>query len=128
MSQIAFKQIHHVSFLVKNLEVSLDFYCNILSLKKKDNRPDFGFDGAWLAINDSQEIHLMVLDNPDPIDNRPAHGGRDRHAAFSVEDIKPLQAALDSNDINYTLSKSGRAALFVRDPDSNTLEFIEATS
>jgi hypothetical protein len=27
--------------------------------------------------------------------------------------------------VSYTASKSGRAALFCRDPDANTLEFVE---
>jgi glyoxylase I family protein len=32
--------------------------------------------------------------------------------------------ALDGARIAYTLSRSGRAALFCRDPDGNALEFI----
>ena len=33
--------------------------------------------------------------------------------------------ALDANKIEYTKSKSGRPAIFFRDPDSNTLEVVE---
>lgn len=125
MNAISYHQIHHVTMLCKDLNESLDFYCGVLNFEKKHNRPDLGFDGAWLAVNSQQEIHLMALENPDPVDGRPAHGGRDRHAAFAVHYLPPLQQQLENHNIPYTKSKSGRAALFVRDPDGNALEFIE---
>ncbi|MEE9302707.1 MAG: VOC family protein [Thiotrichaceae bacterium] len=124
---IRITKIHHVSFLVKDLQVALAFYCDLLNIEKKPNRPAMSFAGAWLKINELQEIHLLELDNPDPTKNRPDHGGRDRHAAFSIEKLAPLQAILEKNDISYTMSHSGRLALFTRDPDGNALEFIEST-
>lgn len=126
MSKIVINSIHHVSFIVKDLAVSLAFYCDILKLEKKTNRPEMNFKGAWLVVNSSQEIHLLALNNPDPLEGRPEHGGRDRHAAFNIEKLAPLQELLDDNRIPYTMSKSGRPALFTRDPDSNALEFIES--
>ena len=38
-----------------------------------------------------------------------------------------LKARLDAAGVKYSVSKSGRAALFCRDPDANTLEFVEAS-
>ena len=35
---------------------------------------------------------------------------------MGVEDLGPLIAKLDANNITYTLSKSGRPAVFFRDP------------
>ena len=35
------------------------------------------------------------------------------------------QGKLEAAGIDYTLSQSGRAALFTRDPDANALEIIE---
>jgi glyoxylase I family protein len=70
-------------------------------------------------------VHLIELPNPDPITGRPAHGGRDRHVALHVDSIDVLRADLDQADISYTLSVSGRKALFCRDRDGNALEFIE---
>ena len=67
----------------------------------------------------------MQLPNPDPVSGRPAHGGRDRHIAMAVSDLQALIHNLDTHKIDYTLSKSGRAALFIRDPDGNALELIE---
>jgi glyoxylase I family protein len=45
--------------------------------------------------------------------------------AFSVQDLEKLRARLDASGIACTQSRSGRRALFCRDPDMNALEFIE---
>ncbi len=117
--------ILHTSFIVKDTRQALDFYCSILKLKIDSSRADLGFRGAWLNVG-SQQIHLLELPNPDPTENRPEHGGRDRHTAFSITDLDKLIEVLSENDIPYTVSKSGRKALFCRDPDENALEFIQA--
>jgi len=39
-----------------------------------------------------------------------------------------LAGRLDAAGISYTPSRSGRAALFCRDPDGNALEFIGGRS
>ena len=116
--------MHHVSMLVKNTEISLRFYVDVLEMQVIA-RPDLGFPGAWLGIG-GQQIHLLELPNPDPVENRPAHGGRDRHLAMTVTDLSGLTHRLERAGIAFTLSKSGRAALFCRDPDGNGLEFIQA--
>ena len=69
----------------------------------------------------------MELPNPDPsnLDQRPEHGGRDRHFCVGVESVDALEADLKSKDVPYTASKSGRKAIFFRDPDANTLECVE---
>lgn len=55
---------------------------------------------------------------------RPEHGGRDRHVALSCPDLDGLIARLEVAGIPYTRSRSGRAALFCRDPDGNAIELI----
>jgi glyoxylase I family protein len=119
-----FIAIHHTSFIISDIERAKHFYHDLLGLPISKARPDFSFDGLWLVINDHQQIHLMQLDNPDPLE-RPSHGGRDRHTAFKVRDLSLIQMHLDENKIAYTISQSGRQALFCRDPDGNTLEIME---
>jgi len=68
---------------------------------------------------------LLELPNPDPSDGRPAHGGRDRHVALTVRDVAATAAALERAGVGYTRSRSGRPALFCRDPDGNALELVE---
>ena len=116
--------LHHASLLVANVDASLAFYCGVLGLDPIE-RPNLGFAGAWLALGDKQQLHLLELPNPDPITGRPIHGGRDRHVALTTPDISVVKAALDAAQVRYTLSISGRKALFCRDPDGNAIEIIE---
>lgn len=118
--------MHHVGILCENLERSLDFYQNILGLEINEARPHdkLPYRGAWLWVG-SEMIHLMELPNPDPFDGRPEHGGRDRHTCVAIRDVSKLKDILDKAGIPYTLSRSGRPAIFFRDPDSNALEFTQ---
>ena len=117
--------IHHASLMVADTARALDFYCGLLGLAQDDSRPDLGYPGAWLWVG-KRQIHLIELPNPDPVSGRPAHVGRDRHTALHITDLDALRAALERSGIAFTLSRSGRRALFCRDPDGNGLEFIEA--
>ena len=119
-----FQSIHHISFVISNLKSSFVFYNEVLELEVDEKRPNLSFDGYWFAINETQQIHLLLVDNFDPV-KRPEHGGRDRHAAFRVKNIDQIALRLDTYKISYTLSQSGRRALFVRDPDGNTLELMQ---
>lgn len=116
--------LHHASVIVADLKRSLAFYCDVLGLRVDSSRPDLGFQGAWLTVG-GQQVHLLELTNPDPVSGRPAHGGRDRHFALNIRNLDALRQTLDAAGVAYTLSKSGRRALFCRDPDGNALEFIE---
>lgn len=120
---IDYRGIAHSSFLVNRLEESLAFYCDTLGMTLDSSRPDPGYPGAWLSVGD-QQIHLLQLQNPDPLENRPEHGGRDRHTAILVKGFKELKEKLIRTKVDITMSRSGRQALFCRDPDGNTLEII----
>ena len=117
--------ILHATFLTSDLTKSRAYYEGVLGLRPDSNRPAMSYDGVWYDVAPNQQIHLMLLPNPEAGLQRPAHGGRDRHVALAVSDIAKLIARLDQAGIVYTLSQSGRRALFCRDPDENTLEFIE---
>ena len=116
--------LHHASLLVADTGVALTFYHDLLGLQPDPERPALGYPGAWLRVGRAQ-IHLLELPNPDPVQGRPAHGGRDRHTALTVTALAPLEGRLQRMGIDYTLSRSGRRALFCRDPDGNALELIE---
>lgn len=120
------KSIAHTSFLVADLEVSLQFYTELLDLKVNKTRPEFAYGGAWLDIGESgQQIHLMSLPNPDKESVRPDHGGRDKHVALVVDNVEALADRLEQAGVDVSRSKSGRPAFFCRDPDGNALEFAE---
>lgn len=116
--------ILHTSFLSTDLTRSRAFYEGVLGLRPDLKRPSMSFDGVWYNVAPHQQIHLLLLPNPETGLQRPVHGGRDRHVALAVSDIAQLIARLEQAGIAYTLSSSGRRALFCRDPDNNALEFI----
>ena len=122
MANIA--QFLHCSLLVSDLDKARGFYEGVLGLVPSQLRPKMRFDGVWYEIG-AQQIHLLVL--PDPYRDAilPEHGGNDRHIALGVKDIGTLQKSLEYANVSYTLSQSGRSALFCRDPDGNALEFVE---
>lgn len=118
--------MHHVGLLCENLERSLAFYRDVLGLEMNPDRPDdkLPYRGAWLWVG-PEMIHLMELPNPDPLEGRPAHGGRDRHFCVGIQDLDGLVGRLEGAGVEYTMSMSGRRAMFFRDPDMNVLEFVE---
>jgi len=115
----------HAGLLVSDLARAKAFYESVLGLQLCPNRPELPYPGEWYDLGGGQQLHLMQLPNPDAGSVRPEHGGRDRHIALAVRNMDALKNRLDAAGVKYTPSKSGRAALFCRDPDANTLEFVE---
>src|SRR5688500_9886093 len=52
------RAVHHVSINVDNVEAAVRFYVDVLGLVPRDDRPDFGFGGAWLDAG-AQQVHLI---------------------------------------------------------------------
>lgn len=121
-----FGGLHHCGVIVKNTEISKNFYLNVFGFTDVTHlRPNtLPYPGAFIQCGVSQ-IHLMELPNPDEASIRPAYGGRDRHIAISVNSIELLSKRLASHGLEFKVSSSGRSALFCRDPDGNAYEFVE---
>lgn len=117
----------HATVIAADLVRSRAFYGGILGLQENPARPNMSFDGIWYDVGPDQMIHLMQVPNPETGLQRPAHGGRDRHTALAIDNIDELVTRLEAAGIPYSLSKSGRRALFCRDPDDNALEFAEVS-
>lgn len=114
----------HVSIIVKNAQASLAFYQRLLEVTLLQ-RPDLGFPGYWVDLYAGQSLHIMQLPNPNDDTQRPEHGGRDYHFALRVDTIDGYAEKLDQMGMAYTLSQSGRKALFVKDLDNNAFELFE---
>jgi len=123
-NQSLIKAIDHCSLIVANIGKALEFYKGILDLEVDESRPDLGYPGAWLQLGNAQ-IHLLEVPNPDSVENRPEHGGRDHHVALQASNLDIVIQRLEAAAINYSKSKSGRAALFCRDFDGNAIELVE---
>jgi glyoxylase I family protein len=116
---------NHVSVLVDDTARALAFYRDVLGLSPDPGRPSLPYPGAWLELGRGQQIHLLELGRPGR-DAGGRHGGRDYHLALDVADLDAAVAALETAGVAYTLSRSGRRALFCRDPDGNAIELVEA--
>ena len=117
--------LDHISIIVSDAEASLNFYQDLLGLECL-KRPDLGFPGYWLNLHKGQTIHIMQLDNPFSDVVRPKHGGRDFHFALRVDDLDKFVQKLTNMKQDFTLSQSGRKALFARDLDNNTFELFQS--
>ncbi|QCU90198.1 VOC family protein [Thiomicrorhabdus sediminis] len=116
--------LDHISIIVKDAEASLKFYQALLGVELM-SRPNLGFPGYWVDFFAGQSLHIMQIADPNEGTKRPEHGGRDYHFAIRVDDLSSFQDKLDAMQHSYTLSKSGRRALFTRDLDNNALELLE---
>ncbi|MES0372400.1 MAG: VOC family protein [Mariprofundaceae bacterium] len=119
-------RLHHVALIVSDLERSAEFYEGVLGLER-ELRPDLGFPGLFYGLGSGQQIHLMQIDNPYDGCELPDHGGRDFHVALATDDLDDLISKLEVAGIIYSRSRSGRAAIFFRDPDGNAIEMIKET-
>ncbi|MDQ7004660.1 MAG: VOC family protein [Ghiorsea sp.] len=118
---------HHVAIIVSDLDKAAKVYGGILGLEQ-DTRPDLNFEGLFYSLGNGQQLHIMLLDNPDAQSMKPQHGGRYRHFALAVSDLDEIKHQLDVAALSYTVSKSGRAALFFYDFDGNAIELVQVTS
>lgn len=115
-------QLLHAALLVQDLERSRQFYGEVLGLTEC-SRP-FDFPGAWYQIG-PQQLHIMV--SPDYVARQAnqERWGRNRHVALAVSDLEDYQTQFTAAGVTYQLSHSGRAALFVHDPDGNIIELSQ---
>jgi glyoxylase I family protein len=109
----------HAAVVVTDLEKSDHFYGALLGLAVVDRQ--LKFPGRWYQIGNVQ-VHLIANDGLPDQSNKPEKWGRDRHLAFAVTDLDAMQAKLTEAGYPCQASASGRAALFVQDPDGNMIE------
>jgi glyoxylase I family protein len=112
-------QCLHTAILVSDLAAAEQFYGTVLGLPKIDRV--LKFPGAWYQVGDYQ-IHLMVDATVQVPCRNAEKWGRNAHIAFCVADLEAAKAQLLAQGCPIQMSASGRAALFTRDPDGNTIE------
>ncbi|MED3563385.1 VOC family protein [Bacillus xiapuensis] len=120
---IQYKELHHVSLSVSDLERAKHFYSKILCLPELP-RPDFDFEGAWYGIG-QQQLHLIVLPASQTIRSQKYLSSREGHFALRVANFKDTINWLKENSVEILEklnSKSGFAQIFCADPDGNLIE------
>ena len=117
----------HTMVRVKNIEESLDFYCNKLGLKEvrrvenKKGRFTLIFLGAE---NSDEKTGLLELTyNWDPEEYT---GGRNfGHLAYSVKNIYEVCEQLMSNGVTINRPPRDGHMAFIRSPDGISLEILQ---
>ena len=129
--------IHHVSLPVTDLERSVGFYREILGLRQIE-RPPFGFPGAWFAVGESQQLHLIVHDGA-TFRGQKAINTRDGHFAVRVPSYRRAVEFLRSKGyredadpmdlLSIRLQPHATARfpqLYILDPDRHVIEINAA--
>ena len=111
----------HVAVQVSDLEQADKFYSEVGGVKKVER--NLSFAGSWYQAGDLQ-LHLIVSDwakHPE----REDKWGRHPHVTFAIKGLDQVKQSLIAHQVPFQMSSSGRAALFVKDPDGNTVELLE---
>lgn len=111
----------HVAVQVSDLATAETFYTQVIGLQKVDRQ--LTFPGTWYQVGDFQ-LHLIVSEwaaNP----AREEKWGRHPHITFAIHDLAAVKQSLAEQNVPFQMSSSGRAALFVKDPDGNVVELLE---
>ncbi|MEL6604408.1 MAG: VOC family protein [Cyanobacteria bacterium J06614_10] len=114
----------HVALQVSDLARADEFYTQIVGLQKVDRQ--LTFPGSWYQIGDFQ-LHLIVSQwakNPP----REDKWGRHPHITFAIDDLDSVKQSLIARDVPFQMSSSGRAALFIKDPDGNVVELLDISA
>lgn len=115
-------QCLHTAILVSDLDRAREFYGKVLGLSEHGDRTA-KFPGIWYRVGDHQ-IHLIV--NADFIANTyHQKWGRNPHLALTVDNLELAKSRLQTYGYAIQMSASGRAALFVKDPDGNIIELSQ---
>ena len=117
----------HTMVRVKNIEESLDFYCNKLGLKevRRVENEKGRFTLIFLSAENSDEKTglLELTYNWDPEEYT---GGRNfGHLAYSVKNIYEVCEKLANNGVTINRPPRDGHMAFIRSPDGISLEILQ---
>ena len=116
----------HTMLRIKDIDKSLDFYCNKLGLVEvsRHNNEAGRFTLIFLAAPDDDSAQIELTFNWDGEDN--LSGGRSfGHLAYAVDDIYQLCQRLHESEVVINRPpRDGRMA-FVRSPDNISIELLQ---
>lgn len=151
------KQFGHLSFNCKNLEKSVDFYCNKLGCKQKFclhysdfidtiktqniKLPPFVFnmlqkkkDKVWITyLEFADGVFIELFDQIGAVLSHKAGAIHQnyQHFALIVDDIESTKKDLISKgikiDIDVSLGVDGTYQMWIHDPDGNKIEIMQYT-
>lgn len=139
------KSMHHCGIGVRDMEVSLKFYCDLLGLEKGEDMevegalvgeivglpPDTKVRIVHLPVGDGRELELFQYMKPAgssfPPDFRQCDGGV-IHVALIVDDLMEMYERLTAEGIKFNSKPHqlpGGLVVYMRDPDGITVELMQ---
>lgn len=116
------QSVLHAAINVSNLATAEHFYGTVLGLNKVERTLKFA--GAWYQLG-SFQIHLIVAERNYPKPALEEKWGRQAHLAFAIADLEAAKQRLTAANVPMQASSSGRAAVFVQDPDGYVIELSQ---
>ena len=116
----------HTMVRVKNIEQSLEFYCNLLGLKeiRRKNSEEGKFTLVFLAAPKQEEVCIELTYNWNSAENY-TEGRNFGHLAFEVDNIYQICEKLQKSGISINRPpRDGRMA-FIRSPDNISVELLQ---
>ncbi len=115
----------HTMVRVKDLDKSLDFYCNKLGLKEiKRKEVEAGrFTLIFLAAEGDESAQVELTYNWDTEDYD--EGRNLRHLAYEVDDIYAICQHLLDNGVTINRPPRDGYMAFVRSPDNISIELLQ---
>lgn len=117
----------HTMVRIKDLDESLDFYCNKLGLKElKRNENEKGrFTLIFLGADNSDE-NMGLLELTYNWDNEEYTGGRNfGHLAYSVQNIYETCQKLRENGVIINRPPRDGHMAFIKSPDNISIEILQ---
>ncbi len=120
-TEAAISGIHHVGLLVRDVEAALAFYRDVLGLRVRRDRPEFGVLGAWLDVGSEQQLHLF--EGLPPEDSG-------QHLALATSDLGGAVDRLRSHGVRVTTFPKGATPTqaVAHDPSGNRIELYASTA
>jgi catechol 2,3-dioxygenase-like lactoylglutathione lyase family enzyme len=129
--------LNHVNVVVKDVEASKRFYCDILGMEDVPRHPTFTFPGAWLRSGGA-EIHLIQEDiathAPGDLSYAvAADSDKDlafsRHFSLVINDTGTLVSQLQAHDVAIAFGPverlGGLVQTYCYDLDGHLIEFTQ---
>ncbi len=115
----------HTMVRIKDVDQSLDFYCNKLGMieKRRNDYEGGRFSLIFLAAPETPEAELELTYNWDPEDYD--EGRNFGHLAFAVDDIYETCQKLMDNGVTINRPPRDGFMAFVRSPDNISIELLQ---
>jgi catechol 2,3-dioxygenase-like lactoylglutathione lyase family enzyme len=128
------QMLHHVSLIVRDVEASRRFYCQVLGMESVSPPSNFKFTVAWVRRGQA-ELHLVQAADAvqAPGDNeiwpRPDRDATfARHFCLQINDVEALLAALRAHNVALVAGPrprgDGPTQTYIHDSDGHLIEFV----